>query len=101
MAELQYHRQLTLEQIARLDDVQIARCLNLPRDRRGNLLRRDSELPPGVEVDDDGLRVVSSPCGLGVAVVKARVAKGVPVDDAKRQYAEWWAREFSHSSYAQ
>lgn len=92
---------MTLAEIARLDDVQISRCLNLPRDRRGNLLRRDSELPPGVEVDDDGMRVITNNCGYGAAFVKAKVHHGMDAEDAKKQYQQWWAREYQHSSYAQ
>ncbi len=99
VSELQYHRQLTIEQIARLDDVQIGRCLNLPRDSRGNLVGATG-LPPGVEVDEDGNRVISSPCNLGAAVVKAKKHHGVDVEVAKKQYRAWWMREFEHSAYA-
>jgi len=51
----------SLKEVAGYDDRQTYRVVFRRRDRFGRLVRTNDELPPGVDVDEDGMRVVRRP----------------------------------------
>lgn len=99
MSELKW-REVSLVEIAGLDDVQIAYVLNRRRDRHGNLIREDEELPPGVEVDDNGMRIITNPTSYGRAYVKAKMHYGVSEHQAKDEFRKWWQVESKHCVFS-
>ena len=50
-----------LAEVAGYDDVQMRWLLFRERDRWGQLMRVDKDLPPWVHVDEDGMRIVKNP----------------------------------------
>lgn len=56
------HAGHTLADIAGYDDVQISHVICLKRDKYGQLVRRKrNDLPDWVEVDENGMRIISKP----------------------------------------
>lgn len=53
---------MPLSQIAGLDSVQLEHIVFRPRNKHG-ALKRGNGLPPGVHVDEDGMRVVKNAVG--------------------------------------
>lgn len=79
----------TLSEIAGYDDVQMNWVVCRQRDDRGRLQRGNEQLPPGVHVDDDGMRVVKSPSSYAAAFAKASSEVGVAPDLAKQRWQEF------------
>ena len=58
MSELVVNGKLSLDQIARMDDGQLVNIIFRRRDKWGALVRDYEDLPEGVHVNDDGMRVI-------------------------------------------
>jgi hypothetical protein len=86
VSELLYNG-ATLEQIAGYDDEFIEQVLWRKRDSRGRLDRYD--LPEGCEVDDDGMRVISSPVAFGAMFREVKKFQGLDEDDAEKRWQEY------------
>lgn len=83
----------TLDEVASYDDWQMANVVCRKRDKSGRLVStRQSlgpdgeELPPWVEVDDNGQRVVSRPTSFGKMFQAAKKAQGMKDWEAKRAW---------------
>jgi len=76
----------SLAEIAGYDDVQLSRVVFRRRDRYGRLLRQAEELPPGVCVDEDGMRVVTNPVPYAVMYRQVRQGQGLGRNQAE---ADW------------
>ncbi len=68
----------------------IRRALFLPRDKYGRLKREDPDLPPGVEVDDDGKRVIKGKRATLAQVFKqVNLERGLSLDQIKDAWAKF------------
>jgi len=78
----------TLAEVAGLDDVQVAGILFRPRDKYGRLRKRP-DLPPGVEVDDEGMRVVKNPVPYAVMFRQVRRRQGLNEEQVEASWREF------------
>lgn len=80
----------SLREIAGYDDVQIVHVLARRRDKWGKLVRSE-ELPPGVEVDDDGQRIVTRPVPFKRMYRMVKKLQGLPAEKIDTAWDEWQA----------
>ena len=75
----------TLAEIAGYSTVQMQHMLLLRRDKWGNLVDPSEELPPGVEADDAGNRVIpkGSKGGFTHGFKMAKLAQGASIEEAQ------------------
>jgi hypothetical protein len=69
--------------VAGYDDEMLARVVFRRRDRYGRLVRATEDLPPGVEVDEDGQRVVTDPRPFSVMYRQVRMSQGMSREEAE------------------
>ena len=80
----------TLVEVAGYTDWQLSYVLCRRRDKAGRLDRSPrEELPPWVEVDDDGMRVIRNPVPLGVAFKQVQRRRGRTDEQAVAAWQRW------------
>lgn len=72
-----------------MDDLILVHVFGRPRDKFGRLIRHNSELPPWVEVDADGMRTISKPVPFSAAVRKAWRGAGVNEGEVERRWQSY------------
>lgn len=87
MSELLYAGK-TLREVAGYDDAFMRHVLLRPRDKHGRLVRR-GDLPPGVEVDEDGMRTVTRATDLETLYRRILRRRGVSPEAAEARWQEW------------
>lgn len=79
----------TLEQVARWDDRQMLGCIGLRRDKWGALVKHVEDLPPWVEVDDDGMRIISKPQSFGKMFRQVKKFQGLNKEKAEQAWVAY------------
>ncbi len=79
----------TLAEVAGYDDVLLERVVCRKRDEYGRLVRHDSELPPWVEVDADGMRTISRPVPFARMFHAVKRYQGATVEHAEAAWKEY------------
>jgi hypothetical protein len=74
--------------VAGYDDYFLRHVLALPRDRAGRLVRGE-QLPPGVEVDEDGMRVVRNPVPFARMFRQVKERQGYDEERARYAWHDW------------
>jgi hypothetical protein len=79
----------TLAEVAGYDVYIMRHVLNRRRDKYGRLVRKSEELPPWVEVDDDGMRVVTRPCSFASMYRKVKRWQGHSTESAEEHWKKY------------
>lgn len=72
-----------------MDDIQMRWIFCRKRDHAGNLTRRDPDLPDWVEVDTDGMRVVSNPVSFTSMFKQVKKYQGLDESRTKQCWQEY------------
>jgi hypothetical protein len=89
VAQLKFNS-IPMTEIAGLDTYQLAFVYGRRRDKQGQLVRVGSEgLPDWVEVDADGMRVVSDPVPFGRMWGQVCHGRGWSKEATTRSWQEW------------
>ncbi len=65
--------------------------VGLRRDKWGALVRHTEDLPPWVEVDDEGMRIVSRPTSFGKMYRQVKRGQGLSKDKAEQAWVAYVA----------
>lgn len=85
VAELIYANK-TIDDIANYDDVQMRWIVFRKRDKYGGLVRSSSELPDWVEVDDQGMRIVSKEVSYQAMFRQVKKKQGLTGDKVEESW---------------
>lgn len=79
----------TLQEIAGYDNYQLLWVLFRKRDKYGRLIRVDSELPPWVKVDANGMRVVGKRVSFGAMYKQVKRTQGLSKEEADKKWKDY------------
>lgn len=90
VSELMYAGK-SLEEIASYDPAQLLWVISRKRDRCGKLIRNRELLPPGVHVDENGMRIVKNPTPFNVMFKQVKTRQGLTREEVAAEWAEYRA----------
>ncbi len=64
-------------------------CIGLRRDKWGALVKHVEDLPPWVEVDDDGMRIISKPQSFGKMFRQVKKFQGLNKEKAEQAWVAY------------
>jgi hypothetical protein len=80
----------TLAEIAGMDDLQMRWVVSRRRDQQGRLIRRDRELPEWVEVDAEGMRIITQPRRFGDVFRRTYEELGLSQQQIEARWTGFW-----------
>ncbi len=79
----------SLSEIAGYDALVLKWVVFRKRNKYGALVQAHDELPPGVEVDDDGMRIISNPVPFSAMFRQVKKRQGLNKEQTEAQWQEW------------